>query len=122
MKIKITSGNTEAVAELKDTLTANTIYNALPIEGAANTWGDEIYFVVPVNLEAENDAKEVVDQGDIAYWPEGNCFCVFFGKTPASKGDEIRAASKVNVFGKIIGDAKVFKNVKNGDLVVLEKA
>ena len=115
MKIKITSGNTEAVAELKDTLTANTIYNALPIEGAANTWGDEIYFVVPVNLEAENDAKEVVDQGDIAYWPEGNCFCVFFGKTPASKGDEIRAASKVNVFGKIIGDAKVVKNVKNGD-------
>ena len=67
-------------------------------------------------------AKEVVDEGDVAYWPEGNCFCVFFGKTPASKGDEVRAASKVNVFGKIVGDAKVFKKVRNSDLVVLEKA
>lgn len=121
MKIKITCGNITAIAELKNTPTAKVIYNTLHIEGAANRWGDEIYFVIPVNLDAEPDAKEIVEEGDIAYWPEGCCFCIFFGKTPASKGNEIRAASKVNVFGKIKGDAKVFKKVKDGDLVVVEK-
>ena len=122
MKIKIISGNTSAVAELKNTSTAEAIYNSLPMEGAANKWGEEIYFVITVNLDAEPDAKEVVEQGDIAYWPEGSCFCIFFGKTPASKGNEIRAASKVNVFGKVKGDAKIFSKVKNGDLVILEKS
>ena len=122
MKIKITSGQISAVAELKNTPTAKVIYNALPIEGSANRWGDEIYFVIPVNLELENDAKEVVDAGDVAYWPEGSCFCIFWGKTSASKKDEIRAASKVNVFGRVKGDTKIFKNIKNSDLMVLEKA
>lgn len=121
MKIKITSGNITAIAELKNTSTAKTIFEDLPIEGAANRWGNEIYFVIPVNLEAEKGAKEVVSEGDIAYWPEGSCFCIFWGKTPASKGNEIRAASRVNVFGKIKGDAKIFSKVKDGDLVVLEK-
>ncbi|MBS3114959.1 hypothetical protein J4448_07715 [Candidatus Woesearchaeota archaeon] len=121
MKIKITSGQINDVADLKNTPTAKAVYDALPIEGSANRWGDEIYFVIPVNLEAEHDAREVVEQGDVAYWPEGSCFCIFFGKTPASKGDEIRAASKVNVFGNV-RNAKIFSNVKNGDLVVLEKA
>jgi len=121
MKIKITSGNISAVAELKNTPTAKAVYDVLPIEGSANRWGDEIYFVIPVNLDLEDDAKEVVSEGDVAYWPEGNCFCIFWGKTPASKGDEIRAASKVNVFGNV-KNAKIFSNVKNGDLVVLEKA
>ena len=122
MRIKITSGNISAMAELKNTPTAKAVYDALPIEGAANRWGNEIYFHIPVNIESEPDAKEIVDDGDIAYWPEGSCFCIFWGKTPASKGNEIRAASKVNVFGKIIGDAKIFDNVKNGDLIVLEMA
>lgn len=121
MKIKISSGNIHAVAELKNTPTAKAIYNVLPIEGAANRWGDEIYFVIPINLELEDNAKEIVEVGDIAYWPEGNCFCIFFGRTPASKGNEIRAASKVNVFGNI-KYASVFKKIKNGDLIVLEKA
>ena len=121
MKIKITSGSVSAVAELKSTPTARAIYEVLPIEGSANRWGDEIYFVIPVNVEVEPDAKEIVDAGDVAYWPEGNCFCIFWGKTPASKGNEIRAASKVNVFGNV-KNTKAFSNVKNGDLVVLEKA
>jgi len=121
MKIKITSGGVKAIADLKNTQTAKAVYNALPIEGSANRWGNEIYFPIPINLVAEPDAKEAVDEGDIAYWPEGSCFCIFFGKTPASKGSEIRAASKVNVFGKV-KDAKIFNNVKNGDLVILEKA
>ncbi|MBI2650479.1 hypothetical protein HYX04_04140 [Candidatus Woesearchaeota archaeon] len=121
MKVKITSGDISAVAELKNTATAKAVYDALPIEGAANRWGDEIYFVIPVNLDLEDGAKEVVSEGDVAYWPEGSCFCIFFGRTPASKGDEIRAASKVNVFGNV-KNAKIFKSVKNSDLIVLEKA
>lgn len=120
MKIKITSGGVTAIAELNNTPTAKAIYDALPIEGTANRWGDEIYFVIPVNMDTEKNAREVVEQGDVAYWPEGCCFCIFFGRTPASKGDEIRAASKVNVFGKV-KDAEIFKKVKNGDFVVLEK-
>lgn len=121
MKTQISSGSVRAIADLKDTPTAKAIYNSLPIEGAANRWGDEIYFVIPVKLDAENNAKEIVEIGDIAYWPEGSCFCIFFGKTPVSKGGEIRAVSKVNVFGKIAGDSKAFKKVKNGDLVVVER-
>ena len=121
MKIRIISNDVEAIAELKNTQTAKAIYGALPIEGAANRWGDEIYFVIPVNLEAEADANIVVEAGDVAYWPEGACFCIFFGRTPASKGNEIRAASKVNVFGKIKEDAKIFSKVRDGDLIIVEK-
>ena len=121
MKIKISSGNVEAVAELRDTKTAKAIYEKLPIKGRANTWGEEIYFEISVSLEAENDAREVVEKGDIAYWPQGKSFCIFFGKTPASQGDEPRAASKVNVFGKIIGDYNVFKKVNDGDKILITK-
>lgn len=121
MQITISFGSVNTIAELKDTPTAKTIYNALPIEGAANRWGNEVYFVIPVNIDTEPDAKEVVDEGDIAYWPEGSCFCIFWGKTPASKSNEIRAASKVNVFGKV-KNAKLFGKIKNGDLVALVRA
>lgn len=121
MKIKIFTGDIEAEAELDNTPTAKAIFNALPLDGAANRWGNEIYFVIPIRIDAEKNAADVVEMGDVAYWPEGSCFCIFFGKTPASKEDEIRAASKVNVFGKIKGDPEIFKSVKNGDLVILEK-
>src|SRR3989344_7990552 len=121
MKIKISSGSISTVAELNNTPTAKAIYDALPIEGAVNRWGDEIYFVITTDLEAENNAKEVVSEGDVAYWPEGSCFCIFWGRTPASKGNEIRAASNVNVFGRI-QNAMVFSNVKTNDLIILEKA
>ena len=121
MKIKIFTGDIETIAELGNTPTAKAIYERLPLDGAANIWGDEIYFVIPIRIDMEKDATEVVEEGDVAYWPEGMCFCIFFGKTPASKEDEIRAASKVNIFGKIIGDSKVFKSVHNGDLIIVEK-
>lgn len=121
MKIKIFAGDIEAEAELENTPTSKAICKSLPLEGAANTWGDEIYFVVPLRIDAEKSAKEVVEEGDIAYWPEGNCFCIFWGSTPASKGSEIRAASKVNVFGKIKGNPKIFSSVKDGDLIIVEK-
>lgn len=122
MKIKIASGNISAIAELKNTQTSREIFNSLPIEASANRWGDEIYFPIPAKLDAESNAIDVVESGDIAYWPEGSCFCIFWGKTPASKENEIRAASKVNVFGKIKGDARIFGKVKNGDLVRISRA
>lgn len=121
MKIKIFAQDIEAEAELDGTETAKHIYSRLPLDGAANRWGDEIYFVIPVRLEAEKDATEVVEKGDVAYWPEGCCFCIFFGKTPDSTETEIRAASKVNIFGKIKGDLSVFKKIKNGDLIIVER-
>ena len=122
MKIKIFVDNTECEAELENTPTAKEIHKKLPIDGAANRWGDEIYFVIPLRLDTEKEATDTVDIGDLAYWPEGCCFCIFFGKTPESTEDEIKAASKVNIFGKITTNPFVFKNVKNGDLVIVEKA
>ncbi len=122
MKIKIFSHEIEIEAELENTLTAKEIYESLPLDGAVNLWGDEIYFVIPVKIDAEKDATEVVEKGDVAYWPEGSCFCIFFGKTPESTDEEIKAASKVNIFGKITGDLSILKTVKNGDLIVVKKA
>ncbi len=119
-KIKITAGAVQAIAELNDSATANAIWEALPIKARANTWGDEIYFGIPVHVGEEN-GKEVVDMGDIAYWPPGSAFCIFFGPTPASRGTEIRPASAVNVVGKVEGDPKVFKSVRSGEQVILEK-
>jgi hypothetical protein len=109
-KIRITAGMIEATAELDNTKTAQAIWEALPIKGRVNLWGDEIYFSTPLTLELE-DGQEVVSVGDLGYWPEGNAFCIFFGPTPVSRGAEIRPASPVTVFGKVIGDATVFKKV-----------
>jgi hypothetical protein len=119
--IKITAGKVSAEADLNESKTAEAICKALPIKGRANTWGDEIYFSIPVRVSSEN-AKEVVDKGDLGYWPPGSAFCIFFGPTPASRGSEIRPASAVNVFGKVRGDAAVFKAVKDGESVTIEAA
>jgi hypothetical protein len=119
-RIKITAGDVIAYGELNDTVTAQKIWDALPIEARGSTWGDEIYFAIPVQAGEEN-AQAVVDMGDLAYWPPGSAFCIFFGRTPASQGDDIRPASPVNVFGKIDGDPKVFKKVRSGASVVVEE-
>ncbi len=119
-RIKIIAGDVVAFAELDETATAEAIWKALPIEARANTWGDEIYFSIPVHLEEES-AQEVVEKGDLGYWPPGNAFCIFFGRTPASRGDEIRPASPVNVFGHVEGDPTIFKRVRSGEKVVLER-
>lgn len=119
-KITITTEDLKVDASLNDGKTAQKVWDILPIEGRVNTWGDEIYFSIPVNVELEN-AKAVVSEGDLGYWPPGNAFCIFFGLTPASQGDEIRPASPVNIFGKIIGDPKVFKKVSSGAKIIIEK-
>jgi hypothetical protein len=123
MRIRIVTdatGPVEATLTDENPDTAKKIWEALPIEARANTWGDEIYFGIPVDADPENP-REVVELGDLAYWPPGNAFCIFFGRTPASRGDEIRPASAVNVFGKVEGDPKVFKKVRSGERVRIER-
>lgn len=113
-KIMIETDNLAVSANLKATPTAEKILEMLPIEGSANVWGDEIYFEIPLHAELEPDAREEVEVGDLAYWPAGPAFCIFFGPTPVSRGDEPRAYSPVNVFGQVIGDARQFKSVASG--------
>jgi hypothetical protein len=120
-KLSIATEDLKVDASLNDSKTAQKIWDALPIEGRVNTWGDEIYFSIPVDVGLEK-AKAVVLEGDLGYWLPGNAFCIFFGLTPASQGDEIRPASPVNVFGKIIGDAKVFKKVRSGAKIIIDKS
>ena len=120
-RIKITAGDVSVFAELNDTPTAILVWDSLPIEASGSTWGDEIYFRTPISAEVE-DAREVVDLGDVAYWPPGQALCLFFGPTPASQGDEIRPASAVNVLGRIEGDATVLKQVRSGSKVRVERA
>lgn len=119
-KIRIKAGLIEAVAELNDTRTAQAIWEALPIKARVNLWGEEVYFSIPVSLELEVE-QELVSAGDLGYWPEGNAFCIFFGPTPISRGDEIRPASAVTVFGRITGDATIFKQVASRAKVTIKK-
>ena len=121
-KIQITAGDVSAAAVLHDNPTADAIWEALPIEGQVNTWGEEIYFSIPVHLNQAGDARETVDMGNLGYWPPGNAFCIFFGRTPMSRGDEIRPASAVNVFGQVEGDATIFTSVGDGTRIEIEKA
>ena len=118
-RIRITAGAVQAEGELADNATGRMVAEALPIFASARTWGDEIYFPIPVEAELE-DGKEVVEMGDLGYWPPGNAFCIFFGQTPASRGGEIRPASAVTVIGKVEGDATVFRAAASGEAVVVE--
>jgi hypothetical protein len=117
-RIRIVAGAVEVEAELNSTATAQAIREALPIEGRASLWGDEIYFSIPLSLQLEA-GQEVVNTGDLGYWPEGNAFCIFFGPTPVSQRDEIRPASAVTVFGKVIGDATILKEVAAGAIITV---
>ena len=121
-KIRITAGEISATAELFDNVTADAIWDALPIEAQINTWGEEIYFDIPVYLDQADDARETVDMGNLGYWPTGHAFCIFFGPTPVSRGNEIRPASAVNVFGQVDGDATVFTTAESGSSIRIERA
>jgi len=119
-KIRIRAGAIEAEAELNDTSTAQAIWETLPIKSCVNLWGDEIYFSIPLSLELEL-GQELVSLGDLGYWPDGNAFCIFLGPTPVSQGDEIRPASPVTVFGKVIGDATAFKKIAEGMKITIRR-
>lgn len=124
-KIKIFTTSTGYIpAEItleKNPTTAQAIFRALPIHGRANKWGDEIYFSIPVSVAIEH-AHEEVEVGDLAFWPPGNGFCIFFGRTPASTNEKPRAASPVNVFGRVTGDATIFRQTRSGEEIRIEKA
>jgi hypothetical protein len=119
--IRITAGGVAVDARLDESRTATAIWDALPISARANTWGDEIYFDVGI-VAAPESPREVVERGTLAYWPPGQAFCIFFGRTPASRGDEIRPASPVNVFGRLTGDPAIFKKVRAGTRVRIDRA
>jgi hypothetical protein len=121
-KIKILINDLKVEAELNESKTAQLVWEALPIEARTNLWGEEIYFAIPVKTGLEQGAREVVSAGELGYWPTGHAFCIFFGPTPASRGDEIRAASAVNMIGKVLSDSKAFRKVKDGAKIMLEKA
>jgi len=120
MKINIRIGRLSMEAELNETPTAAKIADALPIKTDISTWGDEIYFTIPVTAKLDDSAKDVVEVGDLGYWPTGKAFCIFFGQTPASKAGKIMPASAVNLIGKVLGDATEFKKVMNEQEVLLE--
>lgn len=120
-KIVISTDDVSQPAELNDSATAQQIWEELPIEGRANTWGDEIYFEIPIVADAAPDARADVEAGELGYWPAGRAFCIFFGPTPASTGQQPRAASPVNVTGRILGDATAFRAVEAGAQVRIER-
>lgn len=115
----ITTETVQMEADLNDSKTAALIWETQPVSAEASTWGDEIYFAIPVKTGYEN-AVSVVQKGDLAYWPDGNCFCIFFGKTPASTDTEIKPASPVNLVGRFSGDPEIWKKVAAGDTIRLE--
>jgi hypothetical protein len=119
-KIRIRAGNIDLQAELNNTKTATALYDILPLEGKANTWGEEIYFPIPLDLEIE-DGKEIVEMGNLGYWPDGNSLCIFFGPTPASRENEIRAASPVTVIGRLTSNPRLLKQISAGTMVIVEQ-
>ncbi|GGO88372.1 hypothetical protein GCM10011348_43720 [Marinobacterium nitratireducens] len=121
-KIRISTDRQSFTAALDESDTAAAILASLPIEGRANVWGDEIYFRTPVSLKAAADARADVEVGDLAYWPPGNAFCIFFGATPASHADEPRAASPVNLFGRIDAAPEELRAIPDGCPIRIEAA
>jgi hypothetical protein len=120
-EIIIWFGNIVIQGVLNESHTATLIWEALPLEGEVNLWGEEIYFTIPVESELDAAAKDVVEKGDIGYWPTGQAMCIFFGPTPMSQGDEIRPASPVNIVGEVKGDLRLLKKVTRRSKVRLER-
>jgi len=120
MRIAIRIGTLSMEAELNETPTAQKIAAALPLRASFNTWGDEIYFAIPVDADLDDSAQDVVELGDLGYWPPGKAWCIFFGQTPVSQSGKIMPASAVNVIGKVLGDATQFKTVMREREVIVE--
>jgi hypothetical protein len=117
--IMIKAGEFQFAAEFNDSPTAIAIADALPLSGSVNQWGGELYFHAPVSADLEPDSREVLKAGELAYWPPGKMFCIFFGSTPASIGNDIRAASNVNVVGRITSDLTELWNISDGEKITV---
>ena len=120
--IRISSGEISLPAILEDNPTADAIWEALPITGTVSRWGEEIYFSIPVDFSESGDARQEMGVGELGYWPPGTAFCIFWGRTPASVDDTPRAASNVNPFGQVEGDATTFSAVSNGATIEIARA
>jgi len=118
----MTIGPVVLEAELLDTPTAQAIWNAVPFDSTASTWGDEVYFSTPVKVKREADARDVVQPGELAFWVEGDSIAIGYGRTPISQGDEIRLAARTNIWGRALGDVKQLKAVKAGAPIEVERA
>jgi hypothetical protein len=121
-RIRFDFGTLKLEAELADTPTAQAVLGKLPYQARVMTWGEEVYFDVPAEVARESDARAVVIPGEVAYWPDGPCIALGFGRTPISQGDECRLASPCNIFGKLTGDAKTLATVKAGTRVTVTRA
>ncbi len=119
--ISIITEKIQMKAELNNSKTADLLWEILPVADSVSTWGEEIYFSIPLKTGPE-DAVSMVEVGDVAYWPEGSCFCIFFGQTPVSTAGEIRPASPVNLVGRLRGDPRAWGDVCDGEEITLEKA
>ncbi len=118
-RIKLTLGPVELVADLRDTPTAKAILDALPLRSRAQTWGEEVYFSLPVSVDLEADARDLVKPGELAFWVEGDCIAIGFGPTPLSVGEEIRLAARTNIWADAVDDVRRLRAVKAGDEVFL---
>ena len=121
-KIKMTLGQVALDVDLLDTPTEDAIWNALPFDSTASTWGEEVYLSTPVQVQREHDARDVVQPGELAFWVEGDSIAIGFGRTPISQGNEIRLAARTNIWGRALGDVKQLKVVKPGAPIKVEKA
>lgn len=121
-KIRLTLGPVVLDAELLDTPTAEAIWQALPFDSTASTWGEEVYFSTPVQVKREADARDVVQPGELAFWVEGDSIAIGFGRTPISQGNEIRLAARTNIWGRALSDVKQLKSVKPGAAIRVEQA
>ena len=120
-RCKIIIKNFEILVKLKNNSTAKKIWDSLPIQSKVKTWGEEVYFYTSIDTQQESDAKEVVNFGELAFWPEGKAIAIGFGKTPISLGDEIRLAAKCNIWGTTEFNLKRLKKIKDGESVKIEK-
>jgi hypothetical protein len=120
-KIRIKVGTADLTADVFDTPTGRAILEKLPFTSTAQTWGDEVYFTTPVVMSKEDDARDVVEAGELAFWVEGNCIAIGFGPTPISKGGEIRLAAETNIWGQSLTDVCILSQVQEGEPVSVSR-
>jgi len=119
-KLKMTIGEVDIIAELRDTPTADAIWAVLPFDAEAQTWGKEVYFTTPAAALLEPDARDVVEAGELAFWVEGNAIAVGFGPTPVSQGNEIRLVEPTNIWGRALTDVKALSRIRAGARIRVE--
>ena len=121
-RIRIAWRSGEVIADLRESPTVTKVLAVLPCKANANTWGDEVYFSLPVAAQLEPDAEQVVDPGSVCFWVDGSALAMPFGPTPVSKGSECRLVAKCNLLGKIAGDPGKLRSVRDGDEIRVEAA